>query len=66
MDDIIETANHFKLVDYMLDIADKELIEKYKSQLDLYKRALEKALKRKVDKAFIYSTSLNECIKVDK
>ncbi len=27
LDDIIETANHFKLVDYMLDIADKELTE---------------------------------------
>ena len=27
VDDILETANHFKLVDYMLDIADKELTE---------------------------------------
>lgn len=27
LDDIIETANHFKLVDYMLDVADKELTE---------------------------------------
>ena len=27
LDDIIETANHFKLLDYMLDIADKELTE---------------------------------------
>ena len=25
VDDIIETANHFKLVDYMLDVADKKL-----------------------------------------
>ena len=28
VDDILETANHFKLVDYMLDIADKKLSEK--------------------------------------
>ena len=28
LDDILETANHFKLVDYMLDIADKKLTEK--------------------------------------
>lgn len=28
LDDIIETANHFKLVDYMLDIADQKLTEK--------------------------------------
>lgn len=27
LDDIIETANHFKLVDYMLDVADKNLTE---------------------------------------
>jgi len=27
IDDIIETTNHFKLVDYMLEIADKELSE---------------------------------------
>lgn len=28
VDDILETTNHFKLVDYMLDIADKKLTEK--------------------------------------
>ena len=27
VDDILETANHFKLVDYMLDVAEKELTE---------------------------------------
>lgn len=27
VDDILETANHFKLVDYMLEIADKQLTE---------------------------------------
>ena len=27
LDDIIETANHFKLVDYMLDVANKDLTE---------------------------------------
>jgi Fic family protein len=27
VDDIIETANHFKLVDYMLDVAEKKLTE---------------------------------------
>ena len=27
LDDIIETTNHFKLVDYMLDVADEELTE---------------------------------------
>ncbi len=28
LDDVLETANHFKLVDYMLSIADKKLTEK--------------------------------------
>ena len=28
VDDILETANHFKLVDYMLEVADKKLTEK--------------------------------------
>ncbi len=28
LDDVLETANHFKLVDYMLDITDKKLTEK--------------------------------------
>ena len=28
VDEILETANHFKLVDYMLDVADKKLTEK--------------------------------------
>ena len=28
IDDIIETTNHFKLFDYMLDVADKKLTEK--------------------------------------
>ena len=54
------------LVDYKTDYVkeEKELIERYKSQLDLYKRALEKALNKKVDKECIYSTYLNKCIKI--
>ena len=28
LDDVLETSNHFKLVDYMLDIADEKLTEK--------------------------------------
>lgn len=68
----ISKNDELVLVDYKTDyIKEKEtgkeeLTQEYKAQLDLYKRALEKALKRKVDKACIYSTSLNECIKVDK
>ena len=41
-----------------------ELIEKYKVQLELYKRALEKSLKRRVDKVYIYSMALGKEIKI--
>ena len=50
------------LVDYKTDYVKegKELIEKYSKQLELYKRALEEALNKKVSKIYIYSTCLNE------
>ena len=38
----------------------EELVEKYTKQLELYKRALEEAMDRKVNKIYIYSTHLNE------
>lgn len=45
------------LVDYKTDRvkSEDELIEKYKVQLDLYKRALEKSLQKEVSKVYIYS-----------
>lgn len=54
------------LVDYKTDYveegSEKELIDKYKSQLELYKNALESALNRDVDEIYIYSTWLGrEC-----
>ena len=49
------------LVDYKTDYIksgnEKELELKYKVQLDIYKKALEEALGRKVDKAIIYALS---------
>ena len=49
------------LVDYKTDYIksgdEKELELKYKVQLELYKKALEEALGRKVDKAIIYALS---------
>ena len=56
------------LVDYKTDYikdSENELIEKYKKQLELYKIALEKSLKRKVDKVYIYSTYLNKSIELE-
>ena len=50
------------LVDYKTDFAEdeKELVEKYKQQLKLYKDAIEKGLNRKVDKVLIYSIYLQK------
>ena len=45
------------LLDYKTDYSKskQELIDKYKIQMKIYKRALEESLKRKVDKVYIYS-----------
>lgn len=56
------------LVDYKTDYVEndeQELVEKYKKQLELYKLALEKALNKKVDNTYIYSTYLNKNIEVN-
>lgn len=54
------------LVDYKTDYVannnEQELIEKYKSQLQIYKNAIEEALNRKVRRIYIYSIYLNKTI----
>ncbi len=54
------------LVDYKTDrnVNEKELIDRYNYQLSLYKEAIEKSLKRKVDKTLIYSTYLGKTIEL--
>jgi len=58
----IDENNKLILLDYKTDYATKEeeLISKYKMQLDIYKKALEEALQRKVDEIYIYSTWLDK------
>ena len=52
------------LVDYKTDFIkqgeEQKLIEKYKKQLEIYKKALENSLNKKVDKVIIYSVCLNK------
>ncbi len=50
------------LVDYKTDkvLDEAELMKRYRSQLELYKDAIEKSLERKVDKIYIYSTHLGK------
>ena len=62
----IDEDNRLVLVDYKTDRVERleELIPKYKTQLDLYKQALEEALDRKVDEVYIYSVHKSESIKL--
>lgn len=54
------------LVDYKTDRVkeESELVEKYKGQLNLYKKALEQAMKRKVDEVYIYSVYFDREISI--
>ena len=60
----INENDELVLVDYKTDYVEKgkeeELLNKYRKQLDLYKRALESALNRKVDEVYIYSVYLEK------
>ena len=62
----IDKEGKLVLIDYKTDYVEigKEqiLIEKYEKQLELYKKALEKALNKKVDKVKIYSLYLNKFV----
>ena len=63
----INKENELILLDYKTDFAndENELVDKYKVQLEIYKRALEKALGRKVDKVYIYSLYLQKIIEIN-
>ena len=64
----IDENNNVVLVDYKTDYVPKNdeyyLIQKYKNQLDLYRRALESALNIPVKSIYIYSTYLSKEIKL--
>ena len=64
----INSEDQIVLVDYKTDYVEKgkekELIEKYISQLELYKKALEESLRKKVDKVYIYSVYLGKEIEI--
>ena len=64
----IDKDDKLVLVDYKTDYVEKnnekELIEKYKKQLELYEKALEQALNKKVDEKYLYSTYLSKEIKI--
>ena len=65
----INKDDELVLVDYKTDYVENNneeiLKEKYDIQLAIYKKALEKALDRKVDKVYIYSTWLGRAITIN-
>ena len=62
----IDKNDKMILVDYKTDYVsnnnEQELIDKYKAQLEIYKRALEQALNRPVEEVYIYSTYLDKTV----
>ena len=64
----INQEGEIVLVDYKTDYVEKgkenELVEKYRKQLEIYKKALEQALRRNVDKCYIYSVYLEKLIEI--
>ena len=60
----IDKDDNLVLLDYKTDYVENgkenELVEKYRTQLELYKEALEQALNRNVDKIYIYSVYLGK------
>lgn len=63
----IDKDDHMILVDYKTDFVkeEQELVKKYQKQLDIYKRALEEATGKKVDKVYIYSIYLQKMIIIE-
>ena len=62
----ISKEDKLVLVDYKTDFisagGEEKLISEYKEQLNIYKKALEESMRRKVDKVQIYSLYLNKSI----
>ena len=62
----IDAQDEITLVDYKTDYVQKghevELIQKYKEQLELYKKALEEALDKNVKNVYIYSVHLGQIL----
>ena len=68
VDLFFEEENHIVLVDYKTDhIPQYEMTNRasyYKSQLDLYKDAIQKAFGKKVSQSYIYFLSLGKYVEV--
>ena len=56
------------LLDYKTDFVEKnsidEVISRYRTQIQFYEKALNKALKRDVDEKYIYLFAIDQAVKV--
>ena len=68
MDAFFEEEGEMVLVDYKTDSikTGAELTERYQTQVEYYREALEKLTGKKVKESILYSFALNESIVVDK
>lgn len=66
VDLIIETSDGLMIIDFKTNrnCTEKYLINAYELQLNIYQKAIEKALKRKVEKKYIYSFELKKLIEI--
>jgi ATP-dependent helicase/nuclease subunit A len=68
MDGYYETAEGLVLMDYKTDSLQKGdehiLVERYRTQMDLYKKALETMMGMPVQACFLYSFSLGRTIRL--
>jgi len=63
---VVTKDNNHIIIDFKTDNVEnkEELIDRYKVQLEVYKRAIEVCFEAKVDAVYIYSFKLDEMIKV--
>ena len=67
IDMYVETKdNRCVIIDFKTDSVkeDKELIDRYKIQLEVYRRAINVCYNKEVDEVYIYSFALNKMVKV--
>ena len=64
----IDENDNIILADYKTDYVEnnqeEKLIQKYKKQLEIYKRALEQSYNKKVEKIYIYSVYMSKNIEI--
>lgn len=66
MDAFFIEEDHIVLVDYKTDFvkSEKQLVDRYRKQMVLYKMALERSFELPVSEIYLYSFALGKCVGV--